>query len=194
MKKFFYAALAFLAVSCSGEPKNPMEAQIDDILSKMTLEEKIGQMTQLTLDVLTTGGRTSSTIPYVIEDAILDTVFDKYKVGSILNTPASVPQTPEEWLKLIKLLQERSIKACGIPTIYGLDQIHGTTYTIGGTFFPQEVAMGATFMPELVRRGAEITAYETKAGSIPWNFSPVLDLGRDPRWPRHWELIARIAT
>ncbi len=187
MKRLLLFLGAICALGCTDTSNYSSEDRINEILGKMTLEEKIGQMTQLTLDAITTGGSTSSTIPHVFDQAVLDSVFDVYKIGSILNTPASVPQTPEQWYDIVKLIQDRSIAATGIPSIYGLDQIHGTTYTLGGTMFPQEIAQGATFNPELVEKAAMITAYETKAGSVPWNFSPVLDLGRDPRWPRHWE-------
>ena len=165
-----------------------IESKVEAILKKMTLEEKVGQMTQLTLDVVGKGSSVfESDFPFQFDEALLDTVIRKYKVGSILNTATNTPFTPKEWGDIIKRLQDEAIAETGIPIIYGVDQIHGTTYTVGGTLFPQQVGMGATFNPELVKRGAEITAYETKAGSIPWNFSPVLDLGRDARWSRQWE-------
>ena len=118
---------------------------------------------------------------------MLDSVIGKYKVGSILNVPNGVAQSVEKWQEIIKRIQEKSMEVMGIPCVYGVDQIHGTTYTLGGTFFPQGVNMGATFNRELTREGARISAYETKAGSIPWTYAPVTDLGRDPRWPRMWE-------
>lgn len=165
-----------------------IESKVEAILKKMTIEEKVGQMTQLTLDVVGQGNSVyDSHYPFKFDEALLDTVIRKYKVGSILNTATNTPFTTKEWFSIIKRLQDEAIDETGIPIIYGVDQIHGTTYTIGGTLFPQEIGMGATFNPSLVRKGAEITAYETKAGSIPWNFSPVLDLGRDARWSRQWE-------
>ena len=124
---------------------------------------------------------------FQLSEAMLDSVIGKYKVGSILNVPNGKAQTVQKWQEIIKRIQEKSMEEIGIPCIYGVDQIHGTTYTLGGTFFPQGVNMGATFNRELTRRGAEISAYETKAGSIPWTYAPVTDLGRDPRWPRMWE-------
>ncbi len=187
MKKILLAAAALAAVSCSSGTKDPMEARIDEIMETMTLDEKIGQMTQLTIDILSPGGPYHSDLPFTFDEAMMDSVINKYKVGSILNTPGGVAQTPQEWQRIISTLQERSMEVIGIPMVYGVDQIHGTTYTTGGTLFPQGIAMGATFNPELVRRGAEITAYETKATSIPWNFSPVIDLGREARWSRQWE-------
>lgn len=104
-----------------------------------------------------------------------------------MNVPLSVAQKKETWAKMIKRIQEVSMKEIGIPCIYGVDQIHGTTYTLDGTLFPQGINMGASFNRELTRKGAEISAYETKAGCIPWTYAPVVDLGRDPRWPRMWE-------
>ena len=124
---------------------------------------------------------------FQLSEAMLDTVIGKYKVGSILNVPNGVAQTPQKWQEIIRRIQEKSMKEIGIPCVYGVDQIHGTTYTLGGTFFPQGVNMGATFNRALMREGSRISAYETKAGSIPWTYAPVTDLGRDPRWPRMWE-------
>ncbi|MGL5318648.1 MAG: glycoside hydrolase family 3 N-terminal domain-containing protein, partial [Bacteroidales bacterium] len=188
----FYAMI-LLMMSCKGSEKTSVgssgfESKIDSIVAEMTLEEKIGQMTQLTLDVIGKGNSVyESTIPFTFDEAMLDTVFNIYKVGSILNAPSNTPQTVDEWAKIIKTIQERGIKATGIPVMYGADEIHGTTYTVGGTLFPQQVAMGATFNRALVQQGSEICAYETKASNIPWNFSPVLDLGRNPSWSRMWE-------
>ena len=123
----------------------------------------------------------------VRDEAMLDSIIGKYKVGSILNVPNGIAQTTQKWQEIIKQIQDKSMKEIGIPCIYGVDQIHGTTYTLDGTLFPQEVNMGATFNRALTRRGSEISAYETKAGSIPWVYAPVVDLGRDPRWSRMWE-------
>ncbi len=167
-------------------PDPQIEAQIQDWLQKMTLEEKVGQMCEITIDVLQDWGANPD-LGFQLNEAMLDTVIGKYKVGSILNVPMGVAQTPEKWQEIITRIQEKSMETMGIPCVYGVDQIHGTTYTIGGTFFPQGVNMGATFNRDLTRRGAEISAYETKAGSIPWTYAPVTDLGRDPRWPRQWE-------
>ncbi|MGL4412026.1 MAG: glycoside hydrolase family 3 N-terminal domain-containing protein [Bacteroidales bacterium] len=165
-----------------------IEQRVEQILKKMTLEEKVGQMTQLALDVVGKGNSVyESDFPFEFDEALLDTVIRKYKVGSILNTATNTPFTHDEWSNIIKRLQDEAINETGIPILYGVDQIHGTTYTIGGTLFPQQIGMGATFNPLLVKRSAEVTAYETRAGSIPWNFSPVLDLGRDARWSRQWE-------
>ena len=177
------AGMAQPAPAISADPV--IEAHIQEWLKKMTLEEKIGQMCEITVDVVT--DFPGSKDGFKLSEAMLDTVIGKYKVGSILNVPLSVAQKKEVWAAAIKQIQEKSMKEIGIPCIYGVDQIHGTTYTLDGTLFPQGVNMGATFNRSLVRRGAEISAYETKASCIPWTYAPVVDLGRDPRWPRMWE-------
>ena len=158
-----------------------LEAKVDSLLKSLSLEEKIGQMTQLTLDVVTKGDNVE------LDPVVVDTVLRKYKVGSILNTASNVPQTVDKWASIISGLQKVAIEETGIPLVYGIDQMHGTTFTIGGTMFPHEIGMAATFNPQLVYEGAQIAAYETKAGNAPWNFSPVLDLGRDARWSRIYE-------
>lgn len=178
--------LSGMAQSLPAIPSDPViEANIQEWLKKMTLEEKIGQMCEITVDVVT--DFPGSKEGFKLSEAMLDTVIGKYKVGSILNVPLSVAQKKEVWAEAIRKIQEKSMKEIGIPCIYGVDQIHGTTYTLDGTLFPQGVNMGASFNRELVRWGAEISAYETKAGCIPWTYAPVVDLGRDPRWPRMWE-------
>lgn len=168
-------------------PSDPeIEANIQNWLKKMTIEEKIGQMCEITIDVVT-DFEASQKDGFTLDKAKLDTVIGKYKVGSLLNVPLSIAQPKEKWAEAIRQIQELSMKEIGIPCIYGVDQIHGTTYTLDGTLFPQGVNMGATFNRDLVKREAEISAYETKAGCIPWTFAPVVDLGRDPRWSRMWE-------
>lgn len=165
-----------------------LEAKVDSLLKSLSLEEKIGQMTQLTLDVVTKGDNVyHTTFPLELDPVVVDTVLRKYKVGSILNTASNVPQTVDKWASIISGLQKVAIEETGIPLVYGIDQMHGTTFTIGGTMFPHEIGMAATFNPQLVYEGAQIAAYETKAGNAPWNSSPVLDLGRDARWSRIYE-------
>lgn len=190
---FMLCTGALLQTGCqqhTASPAIPSDPQIEESikqwLDKMTLEEKIGQMCQITIDVVTDFGASQKN-GFTLDKAKLDTVIGKYKVGSLLNVPLSVAQTKEKWAEAIRQIQEVSMKEIGIPCIYGVDQIHGTTYTLGGTLFPQGVNMGATFNRELVKREAGISAYETKAGNIPWTFAPVVDLGRDPRWSRMWE-------
>ncbi len=164
--------------------------EVEALLKEMTLEEKVGQMAQVTLDVITKGpNEFASDEPLTLDLDIVRKALVDYKLGSILNTANNRARTPEKWHEIISQLQEVALNETrlGIPIIYGVDAIHGTTYTAGATFFPQQIGQAATWNRELVRKGAEITAYETRASSIPWNFSPVLDMGRDPRFPRMWE-------
>ena len=198
MKNFKKLALA--SVLCTGVcltaggqkpapaiPSAPViEAHIQEWLKKMTLEEKIGQMCEITIDVVS-DFEASKKNGFTLNPAMLDTVIGKYKVGSLLNVPLSVAQKKEKWAEAIKQIQDLSMKEIGIPCIYGVDQIHGTTYTLDGTMFPQGINMGAAFNRELTEKAAAISAYETKAGCIPWTYAPVVDLGRDPRWSRMWE-------
>ena len=193
MKKFLLtcvAASTVLSAAAQVAPAIPrdekIEQRVEEILGKMTLDEKIGQMCELTIDVLK-DWKADPSEGWQMNEAQLDSAIGKYKVGSILNVPDGLAVTPQKWQEIISRIQEKSMEEIGIPDIYGVDQIHGTTYTLGGTLFPQGVNMGATFNRELTRTGAEISAYETRAGSIPWTYAPVVDLGRDPRWPRMWE-------
>lgn len=173
-----------VAPAIPSDPK--IETNIQKWLKKMTLEEKIGQMCEITIDVVT-DFEGSKQKGFTLDPAKLDTVIGKYKVGSLLNVPLSVAQKKEKWAEAIKQIQDISMKEIGIPCIYGVDQMHGTTYTLDGTMFPQGINMGAAFNRELVRKSSEISAYETKAGCIPWTYAPVLDLGRNPNWSRMWE-------
>ncbi len=166
---------------------SPYENQITQLMSKMTLDEKIGQMSQFAVDLVLKTKDNVPVEPVQLDMAKVDHILGHLKAGSILNVPAGVTQYPATWEKLISQMQQVAIKTTGIPMIYGIDAIHGGTYTRGATFFPQEVGMGATFNRELVYKGAQVTAYETRASDIPWNFSPVLDMGRMPCWPRMWE-------
>src|SRR5690242_2730491 len=158
--------------------------QIEALLKRMTLEEKVGQMTQLAIGMVTSGSDQN----LKIDPAKLDKAVVKYGVGSILNV-ADQALTVDHWHEIISQIQEAATKKTrlGIPVIYGIDSIHGANYVQGATLFPQEIAMAATWNPELMKRAAEIAAIETRAAGIPWSFSPVLDLGRTPLWPRFWE-------
>lgn len=164
--------------------------KVEALIRKMTLEEKVGQMAQITLDVVGKGdNRYSSHEPLELDKAELKKVLVDYKIGSVLNTANNRALTPEKWYSIISQIQNVAIKdtRLGIPVIYGVDEIHGATYTAGATMFPQQIGQAASRNRELVKRGAEITAYETRASSIPWNFSPVLDLAPDPRFSRQFE-------
>ena len=240
MKKMMTTCvLALSAMAISAQPAIPrdaaLEAKIEKTLAKMTLDEKIGQMLELNLDiigkmtvenakvdrekvrsVLQQYGRSTEEVEgmlkmtdqqiidrlgafpvdiyqgetkriWKLNEAMLDTLISKWKVGSILNAPGSRAATVDQWQQWIRVIQEKSMKHLGIPDIYGLDHNHGVTYTAGGTLFPQPINLGATFNTELARIGAEITAYESRAAGCPWVYNPVVDLSRDPRWPRVWE-------
>lgn len=160
-----------------------LEAKVEKTLSKMTLEEKIGQMTELSIDVL---GEWKNGEFQLNKDKVYNAIA-KYKVGSVLNSPGPVAQTREKWQELIGEIQKMSMKEIGIPCIYGLDQNHGTTYTLDGTLFPQNINLGASFNPQLAYDAATVTAYETRAANCPWTYSPTVDMARDPRWSRVWE-------
>ena len=167
-----------------------LETKIEQTLAKMTLDEKIGQMLELNLDIM---GRYDANGRWTLNETMLDTLISKWKVGSILNAPGTRASSVEQWQKWIGLIQQKSMKYIGIPDIYGLDHNHGVTYAQGGTLFPQPINIAATFNTELARRGAEITAYESRAANCPWVYNPTIDLSRDPRWPRvsHHSCCAR---
>ena len=236
---FFTLHSSLFTLLASAQPAIPrdaaLEAKIEKTLARMTLDEKIGQMLELNLDVmgkmtvenaqvdrekvrsvLQQYGRSDAEVKEMLKmtdqeiidklgafpvdiykgdtkrvwqlnETMLDTLISKWKVGSILNAPGTRAPSVDQWQKWIRLIQEKSMKYLGIPDIYGLDHNHGVTYTAGGTLFPQPINMGATFNTELVFKGAEITAYESRAANCPWVYNPVVDLSRDPRWPRVYE-------
>ena len=161
-----------------------IEAKVDQTLKKLTLEEKVGQMMEIVIDLF--GGNDKNGVFYIDEHKA-DSIFSHYKVGSILNAPNTCAPTAQQWEKYMAQIQKLSMKRMGVPCIFGLDQNHGSTYTQGGTLFPQNINVAATFNREIARRSAEATAYETRAASVPWTYSPTVDLGRDARWPRIWE-------
>lgn len=193
MNKFRKTMVLFsilLMASCHQQTPAPVivsdvqvEEKVEQVLSKMTLDEKIGQMTQLSIDVL--GSFVNG--EFVLDESKLQQAIAEFKVGSVLNAPGPVAQTAAKWQEIIGRIQEVSMKEIGIPCIYGLDQTHGTTYTLDGILFPQNINIAASFNPELAYEAARITAYETRAGSCPWTFSPTVDMARDPRWSRSWE-------
>ena len=230
------AAMSMMAQQKPAIPRDEaLEAKVEKTLAKMTLDEKIGQMLELNLDVmgktavenakvdrekvrsvLQQYGRSKAEVDEVLKktdqqiidqfanfpvdiyqgdtkrvwklnETMLDTLISKWKVGSILNAPGTRAPSVDQWLKWIGLIQEKSMKYLGIPDIYGLDHNHGVTYTAGGILFPQPINIGASFNTDLAFSGAEITAYESRASNCPWVYNPVVDLSRDPRWPRVYE-------
>ncbi|MFL9845028.1 glycoside hydrolase family 3 N-terminal domain-containing protein [Flavobacterium rhizosphaerae] len=183
-------ALASGFMASAQQTEAEINKKVESLLAKMTLEEKVGQMTQITLDVIGKGNnRYTSDYPLYLDDGAMKTAFEKYQVGSVLNTASGHALTPQKWYEVISEVQKNTLKysRLKIPTIYGVDEIHGATYTDGATMFPQEIAQGAARNPELTKQAAAITAYETRACNIPWTFSPVLDLGLSPLFPRQWE-------
>ena len=190
MKKLF-SSIFMLAFAYTTSAKVPViksdpkiEAQVEQTLKKLTLEEKIGQMMELVTDLF---GANDKNGVFYIDEHKTDSILSRYKIGSILNAPNTCAPTAKQWEKYISQIQKISMKRIGIPCVFGLDQNHGSTYTQGGTLFPQNINVAATFNREIARRSAEATAYETRAVSIPWTYSPTVDLGRDARWPRIWE-------
>ena len=190
MKKIILMSL--LAAACTTnqvrQPAIPKDAQVEkqveQALSRLSLDEKIGQMCELTIDVITD----AQSPEFRLNEEALQKVFAKYHVGSILNVPKGVAQKPEVWSTLIRRLNQLSMETCSdVPQIYGVDQIHGASYTWGATMFPQEVGQAASFNRDIPRRVSEIAAYESRACLIPWVYAPVMDLGRQPLWSRMWE-------
>ena len=193
MKKSVFTAM-LLAVTIGASAQKPaiprdaaLEAKVEKKLASMTLDEKIGQMLELNFDVMGKMAVSDGKRQWVLNETMLDTIISKYKIGSILNAPGTKAATVKQWQEWIGLIQEKSMKYIGIPDVYGLDQNHGVTYTQAGTLFPQPINLAASFNTELAFSGAQITAYESRASNCPWVYNPVLDLGRDPRWPRIWE-------
>ena len=185
-----FALAAAAAVACGNKapavkpaiaPDAAVEAQVEQVLKGMTLEEKAGQLVQLSIGVITAEGTDD------VDPAKMDVIFGKYKVGSILNVMNDHALDREQTAAFISKIQESSMKHIGIPCIYGLDMIHGASYLTDGSFYPQEINLGATFNREYAAMMGHAMAYETRAAQCPWVFSPVMDLGRDPRWPRQWE-------
>ncbi len=184
------AAVIVAAVSaCSApQPVQPaipkdkdVEAKVEKVLKGMTLKEKAGQMVQLTVMVL------EDDTHEAIDPAKLDKIIGEYKVGSILNVMHDAAHSRAHTAAMVKQIQDKSMEVLGIPCIYGLDMIHGASYLTEGSLYPQEINLGATFNRDYARMMGEAMAYETRAAQVPWVFSPVMDLGRDARWPRLWE-------
>jgi beta-glucosidase len=163
---------------------------VDELISKMSLEEKVGQMSQVDLGVIAEGDICNLKNPQQLNIEKLETALNKYHVGSILNVGCgSGTISLENWKKIISTIQFKNLKSSKfpVPVIYGIDAIHGANYVMGATLFPQQIAQAATWNPQLVKIANEISAYETRTAGIPWNFSPVLDLGRQPLWSRFFE-------
>jgi beta-glucosidase len=200
MKRFyrwftiFLGPIIYISISVSSAvAQEPMSEEritqkVDSVMQTMSLTDKVGEMTQLAIDMVSVGEPYNAAEPHQLSEEKLKEVLLDNRVGSILNV-AGHAYSLDHWHEIIRRLQDIAMneKPTGIPILYGIDSIHGANYTLGSTLFPQQIAMAATWNTDLVKRGAEISAYETRASYIPWNFSPVLDIGLDPRWPRFWE-------
>ena len=194
---FFLIVLTMTVFPIHGQKKNEIrknepltDTQLRTLIGQMSLEEKVGQMAQVTMDVITEGNSVhESNEPLKLDTEAVEKALVQYKVGSILNTANNRARTVKKWREVMTQLQTVIQKKTErkIPILYGIDAIHGTTYTAGATFFPQQIGMAASRNRALVKEAAAITAYETRASGIPWNFSPVLDPGKDARYPRLWE-------
>ena len=156
-----------------------IETKVEKVLKSLSTEQKAGQMIQLTLDVLTGFSQD-------IKQDNLDQIIGKYKVGSILNVCSTAPSAAH-MAEIVRQIQDKSMEAIGVPCLYGLDMIHGASYYAEGTLFPQEINIAATFQPAYAEAMGRAIGYETRAGLVPWTFSPVMDLTRQPAWPRNWE-------
>ena len=188
MKKYLIPLAILSLAACNGPKPSPaipadkaVEAKVESVLKKMTLEEKAGQLVQLNISSL------EDATHEAIDPAKLDKIIGQYKVGSILNVMHDAAHTREQTAAMIRQIQEKSMEVLGIPCIYGMDMIHGASYLVEGSLYPQEINLGATFNRDYARKMGEAMAYESRAAQVPWVFSPVMDLGRDPRWPRLWE-------
>lgn len=195
MKYSFSIIILLFILSCSAQkpakkaaPAIPTPIDIEALIAQMTIEEKVGQMTQINLDVVCEGGIYKLVEPHHIEPAKLQEAITKWHVGSVLNCGGHAYPL-KQWHELVGEIQRVATTQgrLKVPILYGIDAIHGANYMMGSTLFPQQLGQAATFNPELVKRGAQITAYETRAAGIPWNFSPVLDVGRNPNWSRFFE-------
>ena len=195
--RYSFFVLLLVLLACNTTQDTPMVKSImidkdvqfvESLMADMTLEDKVGEMTQLTIDMISVGEPYALQEPHTLDEKKLQNILVDLKVGSILNCGGHA-YTREHWAKIIETIQDYATnkKESGIPVLYGIDAIHGTNYTSGATLFPQQLGQAATWNPDLAKACGEVTAYETRASGIPLTFSPVLDIGRDARWPRLWE-------
>lgn len=189
MKKISLIVIA-LILSSNLKAQNTtsaLDSKVKDLVSKMTIEEKAGQMTQISIEAFLKTNNGKVIEPHQLDELKLAEAIQKYKIGSILNVGGNA-QTLEGWRNRIQTIQKYALKErLQIPVLYGVDAIRGNNYTLNSVMFPHQIAQAASFNPALAKRGAEITAYETRASFTPWTFSPVLDLGRQALWPRIYE-------
>ena len=195
MKKIILSAFVLFLYTTISWGQNILNANADldkkvsELLSKMTIEEKIGQMTQITVTHFEDKGK-----PGVFNMGKLEEAIQNYHIGSILNVPNPGAQTIKQWNAVQTIISKAANKTrLKIPILYGIDAIHGSSYTAGATLFPQQIGIAATFNTAIAKKSAQISAYETRASSIPWVFSPDLDLPRNPSWSRMWETFGEDA-
>jgi len=182
---FLFLIIIVGSANVSAQVNSAIEAKINALLKQMTLEEKVGQMAQVAIDVIGKTDYAKGT--YILDQSKIDDVINNYKAGSILNTPGAL-LSASDWNQVINSINNAAQKnRLKIPVIYGLDHIHGVSYVGGGTLFPQPIAQAATWNRQLIFNAAVITAYESRAANVPWTFSPTLDLGSNPVWSRQWE-------
>lgn len=188
MKKALSILLVLCSLSLSAQTKK--DISIDSILRLMTIEEKVGQMSQIDLGVIAVGDICALKNPQTLDLTKLKIAIEKYKIGSILNVGCgSGTISIENWHKILSAIdaENKASSRLKVPIVYGIDAIHGNNYTMGATLFPQEIGQAATWNPDMVEQANAVSAYETRASGLPWNFSPVLDLGRQPLWSRFFE-------
>ena len=185
----FATGVLFLALLLPQEARaQSSDERVESLLRRMTLEEKVGEMTQIDISAVTRVSGTATRAQELDSTKLEEIVVNRH-VGSLLNV-AGVALTPRQWADMTTMIQRfAKRKRLGIPVLYGIDAVHGHQYMLGGTIFPQNIGMAATWNPMLVRRANQITAYETRASGIGWNFSPVLDLARQPLWSRFFETL-----
>lgn len=190
IKKILNTTFFLLGFIVNAQSNSNTEAKVNELLNTMTLKEKIGQMAQINLTVIAKGpNKWTSYEPLMLDLNKARKAILEYKVGSVLNATNNTARSNKKWNEIIGEIQQISIKESrlGIPVIYGIDGIHGATYTSNSTMFPQQITTAATWNTKNAYNMAKVAAYEIRSCGIPWNFSPVLDLGQDPRFPRQFE-------
>ncbi len=182
-----FLLFSLLIMQCNTASKQTAQQKAKEMLSKMTLEEKVGQMTQLTIEMISTYDSLTIREPHTLDTAKLQNIIVNLGVGSILNAGGHTYDV-NHWKEIITSIEKYSQQSrLKIPVLYGIDAIHGANYTVGATLYPQQIGLAATFNPEMATKMAQLVANDVRGSGIPWNFSPVLDVARNPMWPRFWE-------
>ncbi len=177
----------FMLWQCGTKTNESAKSKAQALLSQMTLEEKAGQMTQLTIEMISKGEGFNLEKPHALDNSKLQNIIVNLGIGSILNVGGHTYDV-NHWKEIITSIEKYSQQSrLKIPVLYGIDAIHGANYTVGATLYPQQIGLAATFNPEMAYKMAQFVANDVRGSGIPWNFSPVLDVGRNPMWPRFWE-------